>query len=104
VSRSTLGKYILDGHTVVECHDLIEWAKWFEENTRKVDKTMVDDVMISTVFLGLDHSWTNNGPPLLFETMIFGGEHDEYQERYATWDEAVAGHEVAVNLVRSDEQ
>ena len=25
--------------------------------------------------------------------MIFGGEHDEYQERYATWEEAEEGKE-----------
>ena len=50
--------------------------------------------MVSTVFLGLDHAF-DGGTPLLFETMIFGGEHDEYQERYATWDEAEAGHLVA---------
>ncbi len=28
----------------------------------------------------------------LFETMIFGGANDGYQERYATWDEAERGH------------
>ena len=34
--------------------------------------------------------------PILFETMIFGGEHDQYQERYATREEAVEGHARAV--------
>lgn len=29
---------------------------------------------VSTVFLGLDHSWTPGGPPLVFETMVFGGQ------------------------------
>ena len=37
--------------------------------------------------------------PILFETMIFGGEHHEYQERYTTWDEAIKGHKEAVALV-----
>jgi hypothetical protein len=54
-------------------------------------------VYVSTVFLGLDHSF-GEGPPQLFETMIFGGEHDEYQERYSTWDEAEAGHKKACKL------
>lgn len=36
-----------------------------------------------------------------FETMIFGGEHDQYQERYSTWDEAEAGHKRAIELVFS---
>lgn len=30
--------------------------------------------------------------PLLFETLIFGGEHDGDMWRYSTWDEAKAGH------------
>lgn len=50
---------------------------------------------VSTVFLSLDHNW-GDGPPILFETMIFGGEHDGYQERYRTWEEAEEGHEIAL--------
>ncbi len=53
---------------------------------------------VSTVFLGLDHSW-GSGPPLVFETMIFGGPNDQYQERYATYEEAEAGHKRAMWLV-----
>ena len=41
------------------------------------------------------------GPPLLFETMIFGGPHDGYQERYTFWDEAEAGHAKALGMVRA---
>ena len=48
--------------------------------------------------MGLDHAFMG-GPPLLFETMIFGGEHDQFQERYSTWEEAMAGHKKAVELV-----
>ena len=29
----------------------------------------------------------------------FGGEHDQYQERYCTWDEAEKGHQIACELV-----
>jgi len=36
----------------------------------------------------------------LFETMIFGGEHDQYQVRYSTWDDALNGHQFAVNLAQ----
>ena len=55
------------------------------------------------MFLGLDHSFADVGPPILFETMVFGGEHDQEMERYATWDEAVAGHDIMVQKVVSDE-
>jgi hypothetical protein len=36
------------------------------------------------------------GPPILFETMIFGGPLHEYCWRYASWDDAQAGHKAAV--------
>ena len=52
---------------------------------------------VSTVFLGIDHSFMEGGPPLLFETMIFGGERDGEQMRYATKSEAIAGHNQAVS-------
>ena len=39
--------------------------------------------------------------PVLFESMIFGGEHDEYQRRYCTYDEALEGHN---NLVKALEE
>ena len=70
-----------------------QWAR------RQVRSTDLDgeqgcstDVHISTVFLGLNHNFLNEGPPLLFETMVFGGVADEEMQRYETWDEAVAGH------------
>jgi len=63
---------------------------------------MVGPFLVSTVFLGIDHNW-GGGPPLIFETMIFnqGPEserpwHEEYQERYSTWEQAEAGHARAV--------
>ena len=91
--------YILDGKTPVLCDDLLTWAKWFETANRHVAKTEIGDVRISTVFLGLDHSWVG-GPPLLFETLVFGGELDQEQERYSTWDEAEEGHKRMVKRAR----
>lgn len=92
-------KYKLDGHTPVLCEDLMEWARWFEKADRKVARTELSDVSVSTVFLSLNHSYEPGGQPILFETMIFGGEHDGYCERYATWDEAIKGHEFAVAMI-----
>jgi len=49
---------------------------------------------VSTVWLGLDHSF-GYGPPLIFETMIFGpkGTSDDlYQYRYSTLEQAREGH------------
>jgi hypothetical protein len=90
----------LEGHEPVQCADVLEWGKWFETADRHVKQEMIGDIRVSTVFLGLDHSFGDDGPPILFETMIFGGTHNEYQDRCATWDEAVAMHERAVALVK----
>ena len=85
-------KFILEGHKVVRCDDLMKWAKWFETADLHVAKTTLSNgVEISTVFLGLDHNFTGK-PPILFETMVFGGELDEQLERYSNWQDAEEGH------------
>lgn len=95
-----MGRYILaaDGRTAVECPDLIEWASWFEKADRTVRKTKVGPVEVSTVFLALDHQY-GGGAPLLFETMVFGGEHDQHQERCSTWDQAESQHKTVCDMV-----
>ncbi len=92
--------WTLDGHIPRKCKDVHEWGKMMEGKDRIVKQEDISDVHISTVFLGIDHNFFG-GPPVLFETMIFGGPHDEYQERYCTWEEAEAGHARAVELVKS---
>lgn len=93
------GKYILDDNdNAVECDDLLKWAAWIEDADIHVGKTQIsEDVKVSTVFLGLDHSF-DDGPPLLFETMVFGGEHDELTRRYSTKEQAVRGHNEVVEI------
>ena len=82
-----------------------EWTTSFEDHeTRIVAYNQIGDVTVSTVFLGLDHNFSGVGPPTLFETMIFGGELDQYQERYATRDDAVAGHVKALEMVTAIEE
>lgn len=91
-------KYILEGKTPVPA-DLTTWAHWFETSDRQVAQDQIGDTCISTVFLGIDHQW-GKGPPLIFETMIFGGVHDLYQTRSSTWDEAEKQHAKAIDLVK----
>lgn len=98
---NTTGKYILKGHEVIECNDLMDWAEWLEKADRHVEKTVVaPDVTISTVFLGIDHRLGGNSEPLLFETMVFGGKHDQEMERYSTWEQAEAGHKRWVEKIK----
>lgn len=90
---------ILVNKKVVQVKDILEWAKFFEyKDSRRVATTNIGDVGVSTIFLGLDHSY-GSGPGLWFETMIFGGPHDQYQDRYTTWDEAMAGHKRVVDAL-----
>lgn len=84
--------------------DLMTWAKWFEDfDNRRVAVTTVelpehDPVRVSTVFLGIDHSWSLTfGEPILFESMVFGGPMDQEMYRYATWEQAEAGHAMLVD-------
>lgn len=97
-------KWMLDGHTPIQAPDLMTWAHWYEvAANRIVARWEQDDVTVSTVFLSIDHSFSGTGPPILFETMVFGGALDGEQDRYSTWVEAAAGHVVMVARV-SDAQ
>jgi hypothetical protein len=93
--------YILNGHDVEAVDDVLVWGKMYENfEARKVAITEIGDVRVSTVFLGMNHNW-GDGPPLLFETMVFGGKLDQEQERYSTWDEAERGHAATVERVQA---
>lgn len=108
----TSGKYILQGKVPVEVFDLLEWAAQHESAQRIVAQDKIGKTLVSTVFLGIDHSF-GGGPPLLFETMIFPNHGNKpsknligdkrfmesYMERYSTWDQAEAGHKRAVEGV-----
>jgi len=89
--------YDFDGNPI----DLWEWCELFEDHERRrVARTEIaDDVHVSTVWLGLNHQW-GDGPPLIYETMIFGGPHDSEMWRYPSWEAALAGHDQAVALAR----
>ena len=53
--------------------------------------------------MNLHYILNDHGEPILWETMIFGGEHDQYQERYTNRHAALAGHDRAVAMVRDSE-
>jgi hypothetical protein len=75
-----------------------EWIAGFS-NDRHVDLTDLGPLgRVSTVFLGLNHNY-GDGPPILFETMVFGGPMDEYMDRYYTEDEAAQGHAFVVQAL-----
>lgn len=60
---------------------------------------------ISTVFLGIDHNYSNAGPPVLWETMIFGGPPalDQYQARCSgTFADAQEMHNKTVEMAKAE--
>ena len=86
-----IDNYILRGKEAIPCEDIVEWAQKYEKMNRRVALDYVGDIKISTVFLGLDHAF-DGGPPMLFETMVFGGDFDQDGARCSTWGEAEEQH------------
>jgi hypothetical protein len=68
---------------------------------KQVAVTEIGDVLISTVWLGMDHGY-GDGEPMIFETMQFGGECDSDMERYSSLEEAQAGHDAWVRRIQED--
>lgn len=107
--------FILKDHEVVsvgtltdDISNLMLWGEWSAMTDRTVKKTWVGEVEISTVFIGVDGGL---GCRCLFETIAFGTKKDVclgkiilYQERYETWEEAVAGHRRVVRRIKSREK
>ena len=84
---------------LVETDDVRVWGQWFETAERQVAQDTIGDVRVSTVFIGLDHSF-GSGPPLLWESMIFGGPLDGHMDRYTSRAAAIDGHQAMVAEVR----
>ncbi len=104
-----MNNYILDGHKPVKEPDIMKWAQWFGKANRIVNKTTIEvsshgekaeEILISTVFLGIDHAY-GEGEPILFETMAFGGELDQEIDRCSTWEIAEEMHELMCQKVKS---
>lgn len=58
--------------------------------------TLKNGIFISTVWLGMNHNWSDDGPPIIFESMVFAGGNNPCRtldkRRYSTRHEAVDGH------------
>lgn len=97
-----MNRYIFNeaGEPVQE-PDTDKWGKWWEVTDSGVAKEKIRNVLVSTIFLGLDHSF-DSGDPILWETMVFGGAHDRYQERCGgTRADALAMHKRVVAMVEA---
>jgi hypothetical protein len=85
--------YDMDGNVIT----IEEWSRLFEgdQSDRIMEQTTLPgDVLVSTVLLGIDHNFGLGGPPIIFETMVFGpeGMGEQDMDRYATKEQAREGH------------
>lgn len=68
---------------------------------QRVAATVVGEYRVSTVWLsGIDHNHYG-GAPLLFETMVSGGEWDMELIRYSTEEQAMRGHLDVLDRLRA---
>lgn len=100
--KDCIGYAILNGHEVIPT-SFEEWVQWSSKGF-KAPKRIAQDffndnqVNVSTVFLGIDHGFFGN-KSLWFETMVFGGPMNGYQDRYESWEEAMEGHRLTCQAV-----
>lgn len=98
--------YVLDDDgNPLRIDDVRVWATWFEgaDRLRILAQDQRGAARVSTVFLGIDHAFSfgRHTRPVLWETMIFGGPHDGYCDRYTSRDDALIGHAAALALVEA---
>ena len=93
--------YDMDGNPISADEFATAWST--EDRFLKRDTIYVGGrkVLISTIWLGIDHDFSLSGPPQIFETLIDSSDiSDEYIWRYATKFAALEGHKRAVNMFR----
>lgn len=99
-----IGLYDRDGRPLT----LLEWGALSRDDVYKLvaEDLVVDEqgnvTTVSTVWLGIDHSFGMGGPPIIFETMLFSEDPrlDCWQRRYPTEAMARAGHDRALAELR----
>jgi hypothetical protein len=101
VSRDIFYTLDADGLPVPE-PDPLAWGDWYEKADRHVADDRLGPACVSTVFLGVDHDFSGEGPPVLYETLVFWEGHplDETMRRYASRAGALRGHAAVLALVR----
>lgn len=91
----------------IEPCDLFTWAEQFGKGEHAIARTTLGNgfVQVCTICLGFDINWGMFGRVSLFESAVLWSakahwmERDiEIMDRYATYEEALAGHEEIVKV------
>jgi hypothetical protein len=82
-----------------------EWFLWFGniDNRRVALTTVGSQILVSTVFIGIDRSYGQAARPQIFETVVRGGEYDRQEFYSSTWSEAAQRHQEVVTMVKRAE-
>ena len=92
--------YLLNEDHSLRQVPLMEWSNAFEVMDHTIAWSGNANKYVSTIFLGMDHSLFGEGPPIVFETMVFvnkGTYNEELDQiRYCSWAAAQAGHKRCV--------
>jgi hypothetical protein len=103
-------------HNVIVTSDIQEFGRFFEQSEKRVvAKTQISGLLVSTVFLGINHGFLSGQRPFWFETMVFADDdramppeveallskwREGQQQRYSTWREAEEGHARMVQIIQ----
>lgn len=87
--------------------DLLTFMAWYSAHAEvaNIGRESIYDplgkerILVSTAYFGLSGTTGDGGHPHVWETMIFGGVHDQVQQRYTTRAAAQAGHARAIAAV-----
>ena len=93
--------YKLDeDNNVVPCESIYDHMEFMTNHSRlQVGFDKINGIGISTVFLGINHSY-RTGKPVVFETALFYPDKTVVTKRYHTWKEAEIRHEYYCKCVR----
>jgi len=72
--------------------DRLAWGLSIDDQRRVVQRDQVGEIVVSTVFTGIDYAFFG-GDPVLWETMLFDADGKPLgQLRYTSRAEALVGH------------
>lgn len=91
---------MIDDHgNITPTNSIEEFGKIFSDiPKRTMARDVIGNQLVSSVFLAMDHGFSRSGPPVLFETMIFGGPHDGWQQRSTSKEGILDYHRIAVEM------
>lgn len=91
--------YRLEGKEVIETSG-DEWMGARNSPAESLWRTVLHDgTMISTIFLSVTPRKDSIGRPLVFETMVFGGEYSGYTRIHHSYDDAEACHQQTIEML-----